>query len=199
MTVDYVIRSATAKDAADIARLIDISSDGVATIEWHQQAQRENCDPLDIGTRIYQNPEGNYSWKNCTVVERSNKIAGMLLTFAMPDNQTRDINKRPHINDTDVFAPYLYLEEPNSWYICGIAFYPEHRGQGLGSRLMQLANEQAKDNGFTTLSLVAFEQNKGSVHLYERLGFRITDHAPVIPHPLIRHTGEAVLMIADVK
>lgn len=198
MNTDYRFRPASAADARAIAELIAISSDGVAVIEWAQQAEQEGCDPLDIGERTYQQSSGNYSWRNCTIVEKDQRIAGMLLTFAMPDAPPRDPQQRPAANDANVFAPYMYLEEPNSWYICGVALYPEHRGQGLGSQLMQLANTQAREHGFACLSLVAFRENKGSVRLYERLGYRIVDHAPVIPHPLIHYTGEALLMVADV-
>jgi hypothetical protein len=35
------------------------------------------------------------------------------------------------------------------------------------------------------------------VRLYEREGFREVDRAPVVPHPLIRHTGDVILMAAE--
>lgn len=198
MNNHYHFRTATADDAGDIARLIAISSDGVAEIEWAEQAQQENCDPLEIGERTYQNPKGDYSWRNCTIVEHDHKSCGMLLTFAMPDGPTRDQAKRPTADDENVFAPYIYLEESNSWYICGIALFPEHRGRGIGSQLMQQAHEEAKQHGYSKLSLVAFEQNAGSVRLYQKLGYEVVDHAPIVPHPLIHYTGEALLMVANV-
>jgi len=194
MASEYIIRPASIDDAREIAKLIAISSDGVATIEWHEQAVKEACDPLDIGERTYLNPQGDYSYSNATMVENNNQVAGMLLTFGMPDAISRNPENRPTANDENVFAPYIYLEEPNSWYICGVAFYPQHRGHGLGTRLTDLANEQAKENGFSSLSLVAFEQNKGAVRLYERLGYREVDRAPVVPHPLIHLDGDALLM-----
>jgi len=194
MASKYKIRLASIDDAREIAKLIAISSDGVATIEWHEQAVKEACDPLDIGERTYRNPQGDYSYSNATMVENNNQVAGMLLTFGMPDAKPRNTLNRPGADDENVFAPYIYLEEPNSWYICGVAFYPQHRGQGLGSRLTDLANEQAKERGFIKLSLVAFEQNEGAVRLYERLGYREVDRAPVVSHPLIHLDGDALLM-----
>ena len=196
MHLEYIIRPATVKDARDIASLIAISSDGVAVIEWTEAAVTEGVEPLDIGERTYRNPDGNYSWRNCTIVEKNGKVAGMLLTFGMPVAEARDPRQRPTIDDANVFAPYMYLEEPDSWYVCGVALYPEHRGQGLGTRLMQLVNEQARQNGFEKVSLVAFAQNEGSVRLYQRLGYEIVDRAPIIPHPLIHHEGEALLMVS---
>jgi ribosomal protein S18 acetylase RimI-like enzyme len=64
---------------------------------------------------------------------------------------------------------------------------------------MDLANEQAKENGYTTLSLVAFEQNKGAVNLYDKLGYSVVDQAPIVPHSLIRYEGIALLMVRSVE
>ena len=61
MSHEYTIRAATLYDARDIAKLIAISSDGVAEIEWHEEADKKHCDPLDIGERTYKNPQGDYS------------------------------------------------------------------------------------------------------------------------------------------
>lgn len=194
----YQARIATIDDAREIAKLIAISSDGVAVIEWEEKAGIEHCDPLEIGERTYQNPQGDYSYHSATMVEKNVEVAGMLLTFAMPAAPPRDPENRPTANDQNVFAPYIYLEEPNSWYICGVAFYAQHRGQGLGTQLMDLANSQAKEKGFTTLSLVAFEQNTGSVRLYKRLGYRVVDRAPIVSHPLIHVDGDALLMTRSV-
>ena len=43
MVSEYKIRPASIDDAREIAKLIAISSDGVATIEWHEQAIKEAC------------------------------------------------------------------------------------------------------------------------------------------------------------
>ncbi len=199
MSLEYTIRAATLGDAREIAKLIAISSDGVAEIEWHEEADIEHCDPLEIGERTYQNPQGDYSFNNTTILEINGEVAGMLLTFGMPKAELRNPENRPAADDENVFAPYIYLEEPNSWYICGVAVYPQHRGHGLGTRLMDLANKQAKENGFSTLSLVAFEQNKGAVNLYDRLRYTVVDQSPIILHPLIHYEGNALLMIRSVE
>jgi ribosomal protein S18 acetylase RimI-like enzyme len=76
-----------------------------------------------------------------------------------------------------------------------VALYPEHRGQGIGGRFMSLAESQARERGFDRVSLVAFEENVGSVRLYRRLGYAEVARAPVVPHPLIHVAGDALLMV----
>ena len=192
-----IFRPATPDDCRYIAELIAISSDGVALIEWTEEADKvEGLSPIDVGARAYADPDGDYSYRNCVIAESNGRVAGALLTFAMDARETPAAP--PPFDGSDVYATYKYLEAPDTWYVCGVALYPEYRGQGLGTRFMELAKAQARDAGFDRISLVAFEQNTGSVRLYERLGYEVVDRAPIVPHPLIHYTGDALLMVAQV-
>ena len=69
------------------------------------------------------------------------------------------------VESDPVLAPYSKLKEDNSYYICGIALFPEFRGAGIGTKLLSLAEQHALDKGFHKLSLIVFEQNAGAKHL----------------------------------
>jgi len=190
-------RPAQARDSHFIAEMIDVSSDGIALIDWMKIAQEMgNQTALDVGAENYSSDEGDYSYRNCFIAELSGQLAGMLLSFAMHAREPNDIVSAPPFDGTDVFAPYKYLEEPDSWYICGVAVIPNHRGRGIGRELMQIAKKQAIKNGYDLLSLVVFEENKTAVRLYHNLGYKVIKSAPVVPHPLIRCRGNALLMVA---
>lgn len=167
-------------------------------IEWQEQARKEQRDALDIAELLYQNPEGGYSYSNATIAELNEEIAGMILAYPVPPAAPRNPANRPGADDENVFAAYIFLEEPNSFYICGVALHPQHRGRGLGTQLMNLANAQAKEKGFSKLSLIALEQNSAAVRLYERLGYTVIDRAPTVPHPLVPFVGDALLMTRSV-
>ena len=191
-------RTASTADGRFIAEMIDLSSDGVALIEWSEGASKaENCSPLDIGARLYESGEGDYSYRNCWIAEWSGQRAGMLLGFPMHARGEGERVPSPPFDGSDVFAPYKFLEAPDTWYICGVAVLPEYRGHGVGTGLMRLAREQAGVQGYDRLSLVVFEENAVALRLYKRLGYEITDRAPIVPHPLIRCSGDALLMVAD--
>lgn len=193
-------RAATAADARAIAELIDMSSEGVALIEWAEQAAGiPGMTPLEAGAQLYAAGSGDYSYRNCTIADLDGEVAGMLLTFAMPGADPQRRVQAPPFDGSDVFAPYKYLEAPGTWYICGVALYPRYRGRGIGSRLLEAAGAQARAHGYGQISLVAFEQNRGAVRLYRRFGYREVDRAPIIPHPLIRQTGDALLMVASTR
>lgn len=190
-------RPATAGDSRFIAEMIDISSDGVALIEWEEEAQvSDGRSALDIGVGLYASHDGDYSYRNCWIAELSGQRAGMLLGFPMPAKEPTDTVKPPPFDGSDVFAPYKYLEAPDTWYICGVAVQQDYRRQGIGKALMQIASEQALKQGYDRLSLVVFEENANALRLYESLGYETIDRAPIVPHPLIRCSGDALLMVA---
>ena len=197
MSDEPVYRQATAKDSRFIAGMIDISSDGIALIEWTEAAQAAgDRTALDIGAGIYASEEGDYSYRNCCIAEVADRRVGMLLGFPMPARDPSDVASPPPFDGTDVFAPYKYLEAPDTWYICGVALLPEYRGHGIGTGLMQMAREQARTHGYTQLSLVVFEENAAALRLYRRLGYETIKRASIVPHPLIRASGDALLMVA---
>ena len=98
-----------------------------------------------------------------------------------------------------VLAPYSKLEENNSYYICGIALFPECRNQGVGTKLMELAETHAHAKGFKKFSLIVFEQNAGAKRLYDRLGYQEFAREAIVSHPLIHYTGDAILMVKTLE
>ena len=90
------------------------------------------------------------------------------------------------------------MEVSGSYYVSAMAVFPEYRGKGLGTRILEIAKEEARDHGCQEVSLLVFGHNEGAIHLYERNGFGVIDRAPVVPHESIRYTGEVLLMTATV-
>ena len=181
------LRPATKEDCRTIAKLYSIASDGVADYIWTQLAEPGEA-PLDVGTRRYQREDTDFSYQNCTLVETQGHIAGMLVAFPIhvdPD----------YIEQDPVLTPYSKLEEDNSYYICGVALFPDYRSKGMGSLLMKRAEQDARQRGYTRLSLIVFAQNTGAKALYERLNYQEVAREPIVPHPLIHYTGDAILMV----
>jgi ribosomal protein S18 acetylase RimI-like enzyme len=98
-----------------------------------------------------------------------------------------------------VLEPYARLEVPGSYYVSAMTVFPEHHGKGLGARMLEMAKEQARDRGCRWVSLLVFEGNEGAVELYRSHGFEVVDRASVVPHEVIRHTGEVLLMTATAE
>lgn len=68
----------------------------------------------------------------------------------------------------------LYVDRwKNEIRIMDIAILPEHRGKGIGSRLLPGLKQEAADSG-RSLS-IHVERFNPALRLYERLGFRMTE------------------------
>ena len=195
MNSGAVFRPATREDARKIAELFAIASSGVAEYVWGTLApQYPGLTPLEIGERRYAREEGAFSYKNCTVAELGGEVIGMLHAFPMEEE--------PEETDEPVdpvLEPYARLEVPGSHYVSAMAVFPEHRGRDLGTRMLEMAKEQARDREYRQVSLLVFERNEGAVELYRRHGFEVIDRAPVVPHEAIRYTGDVLLMSTTVE
>lgn len=190
-----VIRPAQKSESRTIAELYRISSDGVADYIWTTLAAPGE-DIVDVGARRYARENTDFSYQNVTVAVIEEKVVGMLAAYVMGPAERSGNASNADIDP--VLLPMHKLERPNSYYIPGVALFPEYRGRGIGAGLMHRAFEQARARGLSQVSLIVFERNVSAKRLYDRLGFREVMREPIVPHPLIHYTGDALLLVKDV-
>ncbi len=184
-------RPAVADDAADIARLFLISSDGLAEYIW-TLVKEPGETVLEAGTRRYRRSGVAFSYQNCLIAEVDGRPAGMAHSYPM----VVDPDAAPESDP--VLRPYSELEDDGSLYLSGIAVNEDARGKGIGSRLMVAVFQRTSELGLPRLSLICFERNEGAMRMDRRLGFREAARRPLEPHPLLRYQdGDAVLLVAE--
>jgi len=194
------IRPARPDDCGDIARLFLISSDGLAEYIW-SQAGADGASPLDTGRRRYAREGVDFSYQNCLVAEEDGHVIAMLHSFVMPPKAETDDEAAANDNDIGeavdpVLQPYAELEDPGSLYVSGVAVTPEHRGRGLGRKLMEQARARAERLDLPRVSLICFEANETAMQLYRRLGYAEVDRRPVVPHASLHYSEvDAVLLV----
>ena len=192
----FSVRPARKEDCLTIAKLYSISSDGVANYIWTKLAEPGEY-IFEVGKRRYEQENSNFSYHNCDVVEIDNVVIGMMVAFPM---YTPESDESLAGEETDpVLAPYSDLEEYDSFYICGVALFPEYRGRGIGQQLMALAETKCKALKLNKLSLIVFQENEGAKRLYDNLGYKVVAKAAVVPHRLIHYGGEALLMVKSLS
>lgn len=59
-------------------------------------------------------------------------------------------------------------------WIGGIGILPSHRGKGIGTKMMLVAEQECRDKGVREMSLEVIEGNDRAKALYERLGYNGT-------------------------
>lgn len=79
--------------------------------------------------------------------------------------------------------------------ITNIAVIPEYRREGLGSRVLDLLNDIAKEHNMTALTLEVRESNVSAIVLYEKHGFERNG----LRKNYYKNKENAVLMIKKLK
>jgi ribosomal protein S18 acetylase RimI-like enzyme len=66
------------------------------------------------------------------------------------------------------------------YYLASIATYPEFRGRGLGTRLMDAVEAETRAAGSRRIVLDVETDNRKAIELYERLSFGVESKSPVL-------------------
>lgn len=186
---DPHIRQARYEDAAAIARLFLISSDGLARYIWSKSAAPGQ--PIEaLGAARYGRTNTAFSYQNCLLAEQDSNVVGMAHAYRMEPRPPGEIEDDP------VLKPYGSLEDPGSLYLAGLAVHASHRGHGIGSMLMDRVERLAIERNCSRVSLICFERNEAAVRLYRRRGYREIARGAIVPHPSLRYDhGDALLLV----
>lgn len=87
-----------------------------------------------------------------------------------------------HLNNKPIGCIALRKLEPDISEIKRLYVLPEHRSTGLGRKLVQLAIEESKKIGYTTIKLDSLKTMTAAVKLYKSFGFQET--TPYCYNPL---------------
>ena len=186
------ISRATPNDAQALARLIDIAGEGIPAWLWEQSAT-EGKTPLAIGIERARRHTGGFSYSNAMIAKIGEQTIGMVLSYLIHEDPCDNTEVLPK-----PIVPFVQLEKQSvgSWYINALAVHPEYQGRGIGSRLLQTAEELGLAHNVTTISIQVYSQNTGAVRLYQRLGFTQLSSSPVLHHPCQPYyTGDVLLLI----
>ena len=184
----FTLRDATREDAGEIAKLFLISSDGLAEYIW-SQIDAPGQSLAQIGAERYAREGVAFSYEKCIVAERNGIIVGMLHGFEMPESDGS-------VTEDPVLRPYAELEDAGSYYVSGVALFPDHRGQGIGTALLGAAHERAASLRLPRASLICFEMNEDAMRLYKRFGYQEFARRPLVPHPMLHYKeGDAILLV----
>ena len=160
-------RPATIDDATVLAELVNYAGEGLPLYLWGQMAEPGEA-AWDVGRRRAARAQGSFSYRNATIIEHDIQCAGCLIGYEIPNNPEPVPNDMPAM-----FVPLQELENlaPGTWYINVLAVRPQFRRQGLGTRLLGLADERAEALGTRGLSVIVSNANTGARRLYEHCGY----------------------------
>lgn len=151
MSAGVTIRPARKADASEMVTLIDCAGYGMPLWIW-AGLRKDEASVLEVGRKRARREEGGFSYRNSHILEDNCEVQGMLIGYLLDDpNDPDDTASIP-----TAFRPLVELEAlvPGSWYVNVLAVHTEHRGRGLGSRLLEYAEQTSRRAGASTMSII---------------------------------------------
>jgi ribosomal protein S18 acetylase RimI-like enzyme len=185
-------RLADRNDAAALAELVNFAGDGLPYHIWSELAD-DDQDPWEIGRK--RQAEKAENGQIVVVDLGEGAIAGLT-------GYTIGTDPEPVGEDMpEMFRPLQELENqaPNSWYVNVLACYPDHRGKGYGTRLLEIAEKIAAASKLEKMSVIVAGNNAGAKRLYEKQGYGEIARRPCISNGWQTETKEWVLLIKDLS
>ncbi len=177
IALDPPLRPATPADGRAMAELINIAAEGLPLYLWEGMAEPGESG-WTVGERRARRDEGGFSYRNTVLMEEDGRVAAGLIGYPLPDLPVPiDRGSTPAM-----FAAVQELETSatGTWYINVLATYPQWRGRGFGTALLEVAVRQASDLGLRGLSLILSDANTDAGRLYARCGYREVASRPMI-------------------
>ena len=173
----------TLDDGLAFARYADQASEGFLGFMLGRRAAH-------ILATAFLEPDHEVSYQNVTFAERDNVVVGMVSAYTgerrldFSDLPLERAAGRGNLRMRVVrflFAPLMRITEsiPESdYYVHAVAVDPELRGGGVGSLLMDAAEQQGRESGSKRIALDVSAKNEGAHRFYERRGMTVEARFP---------------------
>jgi ribosomal protein S18 acetylase RimI-like enzyme len=134
-------------------------------------------------SRLVARNSNPFSHKHITVASVGTRIVGIMITIIPGTLETTDADFREAcgllgmvrlVATSLILFPVLSDRGIRGRYIQNISVDPDFRGQGIGTMLVRHAEQLARSEGITILTLDVSLKNDGARRLYTRLGFAKT-------------------------
>lgn len=175
------IRQAQPQDAHAVVPLIIDAIGDIANRLTGEQSAEAVIRELTI---LFQREDNRHSYLNTFVATEDEQILGILVYYYGAHAIEMDAKLVQWLATKN--APSIVIDREaheDEAYIDTVCVAPAARGKGIGTLLLQFAEELTKQRGYTKLSLNVEIEKEDARRLYERLGFVITEPWFIIDEP----------------
>lgn len=167
------IRPAKPEDGVLAAPLIVDAIDEIANRLTGEEDSEKVLQMLD---ELFKRTANRHSYLNTYVAELDGEFAGVMVVYGGDKAETLDKNLEKWLADKGAAVPTIEVEaRPDEFYIDTICSSRAHRGQGVGTALLNHADIVAKEKGYHKVSLSVEKQKVRARQLYERVGFKFSE------------------------
>lgn len=190
-----IYREGKEEDSLRIAELDNIASDGAIEFLFHDLIA--DMTPVQIVASNLESDSYPYSYRSVIVSEYDESIIGMSLSFPGKYHRITDEMKNffPH-DRINHFKHFFSAPVGDSYFLDALCVDENFRNRGIGSKLIELTKNKARNEGYNSLCLVVFKDNTNAQNVYKKNGFEAIDWIELPSHKLMPHEGGCVLMKA---
>jgi len=126
---------------------------------------------------FFRRDDNRFSYQNTQVADRGSEVVGLVLSFGGRDEAQLNA------------AVGNWLEREacdDEWYIDALAVLENWGHRGIGTRLMQAAEQQARQHHYPKIALHVAQGNKQALDLYTRLHYVVTRQTFLYRRPYVR-------------
>jgi len=122
--------------------------------------------------------DGNrFSYQNIQVAEGSSEVVGLVLSF----------EGRDEVRLNAAVGSWLEREaEDDEWYVDALAVFSNWGRKGIGTCLLQRAEQQARQHHYSKIALHVAQGNKQALDLYAQLHYVVTQQTFLYQRPFVR-------------
>ena len=175
MTDDITIRPAQPGDADRAAALL-YSAYIHRQVSYPLQGEDENRF-LDRLLHFFRQEGNRFSYQFIQVAQQHGEVVGLELSFGGREEERLN---------AAIGWPLEREVEEDEWYVDALAVFTTWGHLGIGTRLLQAAEQQARQHGYAKIALNVARENEQALSLYQRLQYVVTRETLLYQHPHVR-------------
>lgn len=193
--MDYIIRPAKKEEAYQLAMLVNQAGQGPGTrgldMSYWTAAAEEGQDPYEIGQKTIESETDVYSYNNMRVIECDGEVAALGMCF---EAWTRTKEEMDAIAEDFRVFKHLTNKIPGEFYLDSLAVDHNFRGRGFGKVMLEDCINRAKQDGYGSVFLIAFDKNVEGIGLYKKYGFYPVHDLPNPSNPDMPYQGGKIIL-----
>lgn len=179
----FFIRRAVKTDAHAVAPLIYEAIGEIANRLTGESSVTQIIKELEV---LFKRTDNRHSYLNTYVAvdKESNTLLGIVVLYNGQDGAAMDKSLQQRLKNKNSSTLKIDIEAyPDEFYVDTVCVHKNYRGLGIGAKLLQFAEQTAREKGYRKLSLNVEAGKENARRLYEKAGYVITEPWIIINEP----------------
>jgi ribosomal protein S18 acetylase RimI-like enzyme len=175
MNEDIKLRPAQPDDAERASVLLYSAYNHTqVTYPLREEAENQFSERLQ---HFFRENGNRFSYQSILVAEQRSEVVGLVLSFGGQEEERLNaaigwrLEREAHDDE---------------WYVDALAVFTNWGRQGIGTRLLQAAEQQGRQQHYPKIALNVAQENEQALSLYHRLHYIITQKTLLYHHPHVR-------------